>query len=302
MLTYTLITPAHNEEKFLERTIQSVLAQNYKPLRWVIVDDGSSDRTAAIAQTYSAKADFIRTITIHRDGARAFSNKARAFGRGVELLSGMDYDCIGNLDADIEVDPSYFRNMVQSFEHDAKLGITGGMVFTKVGDRFVSGDRTLDSVGGAVQLFRRACFEDVGGYLPLPHGGIDSAAEIIARMKGWEVRKSLEHKAFENRLTGSATATPLKAGYRLGQRFHSIGYGFWFFSLRCLYRVADKPVFLGSCATFLGFLDSVLRRRPVVLPDPVVQYLRSEQREKLRRILIPRTTTRSLPKNSERLV
>ena len=279
---YVLITPAHNEEAHLERTIHSVLAQTCKPLRWVIVNDASTDRTGEIAAHFAKTTDFITAVNVSRDGKHAFSKKARAFNEGLKHLSGVDYDFIGNLDSDISVGENYFENVFRLFETDDAIGVAGGIIHTKIGDRFVTCDTTLDSVAGAVQMFRKKCFEQIGsGYLPLPYGGIDAAAEIIAKMKGWKVRKSVEDKAWEHRQTGTATARPLRANYRLGCRFHSLGYGLLFYSLRCLYRLRDEPVFIGSCSAYLGFAASCLRRQPVALPPPVVEYLRRSQREKL---------------------
>jgi biofilm PGA synthesis N-glycosyltransferase PgaC len=287
-LKYVVITPAHNEEKFIEKTISSMIAQRVRPSKWVIVNDGSTDRTKEVVEKYLPQNAFIELLNVERGAERSFGNKARAFNRGVEQVRGLDYEFIGNLDADMSLEPDYYANILQIFAAEPKLGVCGGIIYTTVGDRFVTADRTLDSVAGAVQLFRRECFADIGGgYTPLPYGGIDAAAEITAKSKGWIVRKSRENKAYEHRQTGTAVSSPLTACYRLGRRFHSLGYGLAFFSLRCLYRIGDSPVFVGSCATFLGFVGSVLKRRPVLLPEEAVKHWRREQRGRLYRSLMP---------------
>ena len=284
MLRYVLVTPAYNEEVHLEKTIQSVLAQTCRPCCWVIVNDGSTDQTGDIAERYRLATGFIRVLTVQRDGAHSFGKKAHAFNAGIKLFQDIDFDLIGNLDADISIQPHYFENLIRALEADPRLGITGGSVYHQSGEKFVSADQTLDSVGGAVQFFRKECFADVGGgYLPLPYGGIDAAAEIIAKMKGWTVRKSLADHALEDRQTGTAAATPMEARYRLGKRFHSLGYGAFYFLLYCLYRLGDKPYVVSSLVTYSGYLFSVLKRRPLVLPDPVVKHLQAQQRLKLRR-------------------
>jgi glycosyltransferase involved in cell wall biosynthesis len=288
VLQYALITPAHNEESHLRLTIDSIQKQILKPIRWIIVDDGSSDKTRSIAELASSEMDFVRVITMSRSGGRSFGNKARAFNLGVEQLSGVSYDVIGNLDADVSFAPSYFAHLVKAFERDESLGITGGIVFTNIGGRFVTQDRTTDTVAGAVQLFRRECFEEIGGrYLPLPSGGIDAAAEIIAKSKGWKVRKSFTDPVSEHRQTGTASATPVVALFRLGRRFRALGYGPLFFSARCLYRVRDEPVLIGSCAQFCGFIAAFVRREPIILPPEVVKYLRQMQRRRLMRLAVP---------------
>lgn len=291
MLNYVVITPAHNEELFLERTIQSVAAQTHKPLRWVIVDDGSADRTREIAARAASGLDFVRVVTIERKGNRTFGNKAAAFNSGLPTLGGLSFDLIGNLDADISFGSDYFSNLIRAFEEDDRLGIAGGIIFTRIGSQFVTHDKTPDSVAGAVQLFRRKCFEDMGGrYLPLPYGGIDAAAEIIAKARGWKVKKDPNNKVYEHRQTGTAGGTtPLAACLRLGRRFHSLGYGMIFYIFRCLYRISDEPMFLGSCAQLLGFVESIVKQRRVQLPREVVQHLRGDQRRKLRQLFSCRT-------------
>jgi len=279
---YVLVTPAHNEEAHLEQVIQSMLRQTRKPLRWVIVNDNSTDRTGAIAERYAATSNFIHVITIKRDGSRGFNKKAEAFNAGVASLRELRYDVIGNLDADISLEANYFEDLLKAFDSEPRLGITGGSVFTTIGGRFVTHDTTPDSVAGAVQMFRRQCFEDVGGrYLPLPFGGIDAAAEIIAKARGWLVAKQPAHKAYEHRQTGTASMTPLAACFRLGRRFHSLGYGMAFYTARCCYRLGDEPVLIGSCAAFLGYVEALVRRRPVLLAADVVTHLRHEQHRKL---------------------
>ncbi len=288
---YVIITPAHNEEKFIEKTILSMIDQKLRPKKWLIVNDGSTDRTRAVVEKYLCQNKFIELLNVERGKERSFGNKARAFNLGVQHLKGVDYEFIGNLDADIFLEEDYYANILQLFAEDRKLGLCGGIIYTTVGSTFMTSDQTLDSVAGAVQLFRRACFMDIGGgYMPLPYGGIDAAAEIIAKMKGWTVQKSPKNKAYEQRQTGTATSSPLVACYRLGRRFHSLGYGLIFFSLRCLYRIGDPPAVLGSFATLLGFVGSVIKRRQVLLPDDVVEHWRREQHARLCRVLFPFTS------------
>ena len=286
---YVTITPAHNEEKFIEKTILSMINQKFRPLKWVIVNDGSTDRTREVIEKYLYQNKFIELLNVERDKERSFGKQpGRLTWRTV--FERVDYEFIGNLDADIFLEPDYYANILQLFAKDPKLGVCGGIIYTTVGSTFVTSDQTLDSVAGAVQLFRRECFMDIGGgYMPLPYGGIDAAAEIIAKMKSWSVQKSPKNKAYEQRQTGTATSSPLVACYRLGRRFHSLGYGLIFFSLRCLYRIGDPPVVLGSFATLLGFIGSLIKRRPVLLPDEVVEHWRRAQRIRLSRVLFPWT-------------
>lgn len=282
---YILITPAHNEEDFIEKTIESVVAQTARPLKWVIVDDGSTDKTAAIADDWASRHPFIEVIKLKRDNQRSFARKAHAFAEGLKIVEELPFEFIGNVDADMSFAPDYFENILKDFEVDPKLGIGGGIVYTKFTKEFVTYDNTEDSVGGKVQLFRRQCFYDVGGYLPLKYGGIDTAAEVIARMKGWVVRKSFKFPAYEHRRTSFSWGGPVKAKIKEGAHFHSLGYDPLFYFFRCMYRLAEYPFLIGSLAALYGYIKCTIIRREIVLPPEVVSYLRAEQRAKLKRTL-----------------
>jgi glycosyltransferase involved in cell wall biosynthesis len=282
MSKYVIITPAHNEAEFIAETLKSMVAQTILPVRWVIVDDASTDRTGAVVAEWAKRHPFIRHVTLQREQGRNFARKAIAFKAGVEQLQDVNFDYIGNVDADMSFKPEYFENILKDFEKDPKLGISGGIVYTKFTDKFVTYDTTADSVGGKVQLFRRECFDSVGGYIPLKHGGIDTAAEIMARMNGWTVRKSFKEQTFEHRRTSFAWGSPLKAKIREGSHFHSLGYDPLFYFLRCIYRLKEYPFIIGSLSALFGYMIRMIRREPVTLPRAVVDYLRKEQRAKLR--------------------
>jgi biofilm PGA synthesis N-glycosyltransferase PgaC len=282
---YVVVTPAHNEEAFIEKTILSMINQNVRPLKWIVVNDNSTDRTREIVEQYLAHHDFLQLINLSRSGERHFGNKVRAFNQGLAEARLYGYHYIGNLDADISLEPDYFERVLHEFAEDPELGIAGGMVSTCIGDQFVSQKVALDSVAGAVQLFRRECFEQIGGYLVLPQGGIDAAAEIMARMKGWKTRTFPDLRVLEHRRTGTATASPLASKIRDGRRLQSLGYDFLFLCLRCVYRLRDRPRIIGSAAILYGYFKGVVKRAPIVLPPDVVRYLRAEQRGKLVRFL-----------------
>ena len=177
MAGYVIITPAHNEETWLGLTAESVVAQTIRPVKWVVVNDASTDGTREVVEDYAARHPFIELVNIERARGRDFGNKVRAFNAGFERVKGLDFDFVGNLDADISLQPSYFENILRQFEADPKLGLAGGMVHTSLDGQFLSQNVALDSVAGAVQLFRRECFKQVGGYRAMPLGGIDTAAE-----------------------------------------------------------------------------------------------------------------------------
>jgi poly-beta-1,6-N-acetyl-D-glucosamine synthase len=287
-LRYALVTPAKNEAKYIDSTIRSILSQSYKPARWVIVDDGSSDATAAAVARYAERYDFISLLKRAGVPAHNFASKVHAFNAGLQALEPLDYDLIGNLDADITLRPDYYENVIAELEADVRLGIAGGTIYVPTRTDYVTDDDTDDSVGGAVQLFRVECFQQIGGYMALEGGGIDAAAEIMARMYGWSVRKVPNNPVYEQRQTGFAHGSQWKARYKEGVQYHRLGYTPLFYCLRCAWRIGGPPFVVGSVYGLAGYLHAKLRRDPICLPPRAVSYLRSEQLGKIRRALLGR--------------
>src|SRR4029079_507521 len=124
-LSYILITPARNEQAFIEGTIRSVLAQTKLPSKWVIVNDGSTDSTTDIVKKFLADHPWIELMNMpaHRD--RSFAAKAHCFNAGLERVATLEYDVIGNLDADLTFDEQYLEFLLQKFADDHKLGVAG---------------------------------------------------------------------------------------------------------------------------------------------------------------------------------
>src|SRR5262245_45649627 len=122
---YVLITPARNEQAFLETTINAVVAQTVPPMRWVIVSDGSTDRTAEIANAYAARYPWMTVVSRSTQDRRNFAGKVAAFEAGLAVISDLDFDLIGSLDADISFGPSYFEFLIGQFAADSQLGVAG---------------------------------------------------------------------------------------------------------------------------------------------------------------------------------
>jgi glycosyltransferase involved in cell wall biosynthesis len=286
MHRYVIVTPAHNERAFIAEVFRSMCRQAVPPVAWIVVDDASTDGTGELLDRCAAeRPDLLSVVHLRRPQGRDFGNKVRAFNAGLRQAESLDYDFIGNLDADISLEPDYFARLLHAFDQDPSLGVAGGMVWSLIEGRFVSQQVAPDSVAGAVQLFRRACFDNVGGYLPLPNGGVDAAAEIIARSRGWRVRTLPELRVLEHRRTGAATSRPLAARVREGRRLYALGYAFSFFLMRCVRRSVEQPAFVGSVAALVGYLWACARRDPRAVPLDVIRYLRREQRGKLLRAI-----------------
>jgi poly-beta-1,6-N-acetyl-D-glucosamine synthase len=274
---YVIVTAAHNEEGFLELTIQSVLAQSIRPIRWVIVSDRSTDRTDAIAASFAAQHDFIRFLRRDHSLSRGSSSKISALSKAIEQLGDCDYDFIANLDGDVSFDPDYFTSLLAQFQKDPGLGIAGGVVYEPRNGVFRPRiSNTLRSVAHAGQMVRRTCYDQIGGWLALEYGGEDWYAEIRARKFGWRVAAFAEQRLLHYRPTGGAS--PLfQHRFSEGKMDHSVGSHPVFEIAKCARRIPEKPFLLGSLARMGGFIWSYATRRPRAIDAEMVRFLRQEQ-------------------------
>jgi biofilm PGA synthesis N-glycosyltransferase PgaC len=280
--TYALITPARNEQDYIGHTLQSVVQQTVLPQRWIIVNDRSTDHTASIVADYADRYSFIHLISVSGDQQRNFGSKSKAIAHAYEQLADVAFDFVGNLDADIGLDPCYYECILAQLEANPRLGIAGGIRYDLKHGKFELRDCARNSVGGPIQLFRRACYEEIGGYMPLSYGGIDAVAEISARMHGWEVRSFPEYRVYHYRATGTASQSSRRALYRAGLRDYTIGYHPLFEVARTFRRMKDKPYVIGAWITFAGYLSALVRRLDRPVSPELVAYLHSEQMQRLK--------------------
>jgi len=240
-MKYVLITPAHNEQAFIEHTLRSMFAQTLPPARWVIVDDGSTDKTVEIAERYARQCSWINFVRLARQQGRSFSKKVGAFNAGFELVRTIGFDVVGNLDADISFEPDYLEFLLSKFAADSALGVAG-TPFTE--DGYDSASHSFEGenhVAGGCQLFRRKCFEDIGGYTANAAGGVDWIAVTTARMMGWKTQSFREKRFHHHRPMGTAGRGTLGAVFLYGRK------GFLPWKFTDLGRVPDNV--LGDKAT-----------------------------------------------------
>lgn len=277
MKSYVLISPVRNEEIFIEKTILSVVNQTQKPLRWVIVSDASTDRTDEIVKDYANHYSFIVFVRKEKKEERNFASKVYAIQEGYKHLEKLSYDFIGNLDGDVSFDENYYQTIIERMNLEPRLGIAGGHVYDLVGEIFVPEKTSFNSVAGAIQFFRRECYEDIGGYRPMPYGGVDAAAEIYAKMKGWGVKTFPDLKIYHHRRVGTAKHGFIKASFKRGMMFFTLGYHPFFEFMRCVARIFEKPYFLSSFLEYSGYLWAKVKGKNKQLPPEVITYLRKEQ-------------------------
>jgi poly-beta-1,6-N-acetyl-D-glucosamine synthase len=283
-ISYVLITPARNEEANIGDTIQSVISQKVLPKKWVIVSDGSTDRTDEIVKEYLPANPWIEFIRMPEHGDRQFAAKVQCFRTGYERVKGLDFDVVGNLDADISFDQEYFLFLTDKFAENEALGVAG-TPFVEDGRHYDYRFTNIEHVSGACQLFRRKCFEDIGGYIPIKGGGIDWVAVTTARMKGWKTRTFTDKTCLHHRKIGTGGNGNLGAIYKYGQKNYLLGSHPLWHIFRSLHQMAKKPYFVGGSLLLAGYLRSSLSREERPVTNELMRFYRDEQMRRLRTIL-----------------
>jgi glycosyltransferase involved in cell wall biosynthesis len=284
--SYVLITPACNEAAFLEKTIESVIHQSITPVKWVIVDDGSTDETPDIVRRYLPQHPWIELVQMPQRRDRSFAAKVGAFNAGYTRVSGLGYEVLGNLDADISFDTDYIEFLLEKFSEDPSLGVAG-TIFRE--ERYSSETDSFEGynhVAGGCQLFRGRCFAQIGGFMPNHAGGVDWIAVTTARMVGWKTRSFREKSFFHHRHLGTAGRSALSSSFSYGEKDYCLGSHPVWELFRVAYRVAKQPFIIGGLALGLGYCWALIRRAPRPVSGPLMAFHRKEQMAKLKAILV----------------
>lgn len=279
MTRYVIITPVRDEEQHVGATIESVSGQTVRPAEWVIVDDGSTDRTGAIVDRYAAQFPWLRVI--HRPD-RGFRKPGGgvvdAFNEGYSSLRCNDWDFIVKLDGDLSFSADYFQRCFGHFGKEPELGIGGGEIYHDLGSRLELEVNPRFHVRGATKIYRKACWDAIGGLWVGP--GWDTIDEVKANMLGWKTRSFEELRLVHLRRTGAADGH-LRDCVKHGLACYTCGYHPLFVFASCLYRVVRKPYVLGSLAIAWGFLKAYFTHTSPVDDQRLTSYLRRQQLRRL---------------------
>lgn len=300
--SYALVTPARNEAQFIEATLRSVVGQSVRPMKWVVVSDGSTDGTDEIVSRYVAEHPWIELVRMPPRAERHFAGKVRAFNAGYARLQGLAYEVIGSLDADISFDSDYFAFLLGKLAEDPELGLVGTPFQEEDGEvydyRFVS----IEHVSGACQLFRRKCFEQIDGYVPVKGGCIDHIAVITARMKGWKTRTFTDKVCRHHRGMGTAQQGLLAARFKNGLKDYAIGNHPLWEIFRTFRQITQKPLLVGGMMVAAGYVWALIRRLDRPVSKELVRFYRREQMIRLKSFFgrFGLRSLQSLPRSPER--
>lgn len=278
--TYVIVSPVRNEEDFAALTLDSVLAQSVLPAQWVIVDDGSTDRTAEIVATYAARVPWIKLV---KRPDRGFyypgPGVVEVFNFGLASIDCKNWKFLVKLDMDLSFGESYFLELLNRFESKGRLGIASGFTVTKVNGRWIPDRVRPDHPIGATKMYRRECFESSGGLLPVP--GWDLADTLSAQMRGWTTEVFYELQLQHYRVTGSRRGANWSRSILQGRFEYGQGYFFLFTLLKALRNSLDTPAVVGSVGRVVGYLWAWLCRDDFLFPKDMRDYLREKQKKAL---------------------
>jgi len=276
---YVIITPVRDEEEYITGLIESMIAQTVRPAEWVVVDDGSKDRTGEILERAASEHGWIRVVHRSDRGFRkSGGGVVQAFYDGFSKLETTDWEYVVKLDGDLTFAPDYFEKCFGEFQREPKLGIGGGEIYHSMTGGMQLETNPRFHVRGATKIYRRECWNAIGGLWSA--AGWDTIDEVKANMLGWTTHAFPELRLHHHRLTGAAEGL-VRDRVKHGMVCYVSGYHPLFVLASCVRRVAQRPYVIGSAAILYGFLKGYWTRAPRVDDTSYRAYIRSQQIRRL---------------------
>jgi glycosyltransferase involved in cell wall biosynthesis len=278
-IRYVVISPVRDEEAFLSSTIESMVGQSIRPVEWIIVNDGSTDATGSIIDAHALRQPWIRGVHRKNRGFRkSGGGVVEAFNDGLQSLACKDWEFIVKLDGDLAFEPDYFEKCFEIFDREPRLGVGGGVIcYVDNGVKSFE-ENPAFHVRGATKIYRRKCWEAIGGFWPAP--GWDTLDEVKANMLGWSTRSFGHLHLTHHRVTGSADG-PWGGLVKNGRANYISGYHPLFMLAKCVARLGPRRHFRDAFALMYGFLTGYLKRLPQVNDPHLIVYLRRQQLNRL---------------------
>jgi poly-beta-1,6-N-acetyl-D-glucosamine synthase len=276
--TYILVSPVRDEARYVERTLSSIVAQSLRPLRWIIIDDGSTDETPQILQRYADQFSWIRVIRVNPASNRQPGGAViRAFNVGYDLVKHHEFEFIVKLDCDIDFPTHYFESLSERFAADPLLGIASGIYMEDGSQGWRPVEQPAYHAAGAAKMIRRECFGQIGGFVV--SRGWDTVDEIKAQVLGWRTCH-FDDLCFRHLKKEGSAIGALPTAVMHGEVYYLTGGGKLFFIFKTLDRIVSRPFFLlGGMALLWGYVRSMIhRQKRLVTPLEAKHYARTLNR------------------------
>jgi len=259
---YVLIAPCRDEAEHMRRTLDSVMAQSVPPALWVVVDDGSTDETSAILESYKARMPYLRVVRRENRGRRSVGpGVIEAFYAGLETVSLDDFDYVCKLDLDLDLPPRYFELLMQRMEKNPRIGTSSGKpYFVDQGTGNLVPEVCGDEMSvGMTKFYRVRCFREIGGFVrEVMWDGIDCHR---CRMLGWIAESVTDEdlKFIHLRPMGSSQKGIWTGRVRSGYGQYFMGTAPMYLLASAVFRLVKHPVLIGSIAMVWGYASSAAR-------------------------------------------
>src|SRR5690606_5868639 len=257
------ISPVKNEADYLQLTLNSMVAQTFRPIEWIIVDDGSTDGTVEIVRAFMKRYPFIRLVLRTEQGPRQLGGGVvRAFDYGKARIQRQDYEYIAKLDGDMSFGPLYLQKMFEKFDDNPRLACVSGRVFRFEDGEYIEEFHQIEQVAGQFKLYRRSAFEAIGGFVPmLSWDGIDIHA---CHMQGCDTLTFYDADAWlwHHRIMGSSDRSVYVGRLRWGRGNWTMGYHPVYAVATGLYRMKERPVVIGGLLMIVGYFLAAAKRVP----------------------------------------
>ena len=278
-MKYYIVIPAHNEEKFIGLTLNSLINQTILPSKVVVVNDNSTDKTSEIVESFSKKNSFISVLEKKSDAIHLPGSKViQAFTTGFNTLDN-EYDLIVKLDGDLILPHNYFETIIDHFKSDAKIGMVGGFAYIEKNNDWILENLTdKDHIRGAFKAYRKECFEQIGGLKPAM--GWDTVDELLCKFYGWKVVTDASLKVKHLKPTGANYNKT--ARYKQGEAFYTLGYGFLITAIASAKLAFMKRKPLLFLDYLKGFWMAKKAKIPLLVTSEQAKFIRKYRLQKMK--------------------
>jgi glycosyltransferase involved in cell wall biosynthesis len=278
--SYIIIMPVRDEADYLERTLKCLIQQTLRPTECIIVDDGSTDATPQIIRTYTSQFSWIKGIHRSDRGVRQRgAGVVQAFYDGLDQIECSDWEYAVKMDADLAFHPFYFEEILDRFTENPKLGLASGSLYIYKGSRWVLDKAPKDRTWGAIKMYRRGCFEEIGGIVP--QMGWDAIDDFKAQMFGWQTRSFENIVVLHYRPVG-ARSRGFQAGIEHGRCNYNVGSHPLFILIRGFYRMfIDRPFIVAGAGIIYGYFSDWVSRKPRMIDAELVKFVQKKDLARL---------------------
>ena len=278
-MKYYVIIPAYNEAQYIGKTLQSLALQTILPTKAIVVNDNSTDETAAIAEEFTANNNWLTVVNRKSDAAHMPGSKViQAFNTGYEVIDE-DYDIIVKLDADLILPDNYFETIIEVFKKDSKVGMAGGFAYIEKNNEWALESLTdKDHIRGAFKAYRKECFIQIGKLKPAM--GWDTVDELLARFYDWKIITVPSLKVKHLKPTGASYTK--QARYKQGEAFYSLGYGLIITTIASIKLAMKKKKPLLFADYIKGYYKAKNNKKPLLVTQEQAKYIKAYRWKKIK--------------------